>query len=278
MESQSNNIAKTLEYVQQKRGGGKVYIQGLIGVSIFVVSLLVVLLVYVPYLQETQELVKKRQVVEEDVAALQKKYDTISGYNRSDLDDGLKSARYFIPDDMRVAQLASFINVNSKQFNLEVSRLGINEDRAEVKQTSSAEEKDKLIGSAGEAQKVLLGRVEGPFSFRGSRENIYKFLDFLVMGGFATNFDQVTLNSSDNEENWSVSFFTSYYYLNPVTKVEASRPLLEVQKDALKPITVNEDDILPTPVEVSPTPSVSGTPTVSVTPSATTLPSVTTTP
>lgn len=272
MESQSNNIAKTLEYVQQKRGGGKVYIQGLIGVSIFVASLLVVVLVYVPYLQATQELVKKRQLVEEDVAALQKKYDTISAYNRSDLDDGLKSARYFIPDDMRVAQLASFINVNAKQFNLEVSRLGINEDRAEVKQTSSAEEKDKLIGTAGEAQKVLLGRVEGPFSFRGSRENIYKFLDFLVMGGFATNFDQVTLNSSDNEENWSVSFFTSYYYLNPVTKVEASRPLLEVQKDALKPITVNEEDILPTPIEVTPTGVITGTPSITPSPSVSATP------
>lgn len=248
MESQSN-IIKTLEYVQQRRGSGKVYIQGLIGVSIFVVSLLVVFLVYLPYLKDTSTLQGKRVEVENEVTALRKKYEVISGYNRSDLDDGLKSARYFIPDDIRVAQLATFINVNAKQFNLEVSRLGINEDRAEVKQSSTEEEKIKLIGSSKDASTVYLGRVEGPFSFRGSRESIYKFLDFLVMGGFATNFDQVNINAGDTEENWSVSFFTSYYYLQPVVKVEAARPLLEVQKEALRPITINQDNIQPTPVD-----------------------------
>lgn len=258
MESQSN-ITRTLEYVQTKRGGGKAFLQGLISAGIFVVSLLVIFFVYVPYISATKEIVKKREAMEESVAALDKKYKTISEYNRSELDDGLKAAGIFIPDDIRVAQLATFINENAKKFSLEVSRIGINEDKAEVKQAAGEEEKGKLLGTIDESKKVFLGRVEGPFSFRGTRENVYKFLDFLVMGGFATNFDQVTLNSNDIEDKWSVGFFASYYYLQPVTKVEASRPLLEVQKSALTPITINEENVQPTPIDQnspSPTPTV----------------------
>lgn len=253
MESPNNSANRTLEYIQQKKPNTGFYIQGLIAVSIFLVSILVAIFVYVPSIQSTSETLKKRKAVEAEVEALQKKFDTISTYNRSDLDDGLTSARFYIPDDIRVAQLATFINNNSKQFNLEVSRLGINEDKTEVKQTVGDEEKDKLLGVTTDANRVFLGRVEGPFAFRGSRENIYKFLDFLVTGGFATNFDQVTINAGDKEENWSVSFFTSYYYLQPVTNVEAARPLLEVKKDALKPIRIGDTQITPTE---TPTPTV----------------------
>ena len=255
MESQSN-ITRTLEYVQQKKGGGAVYVQGLIGLGIFVVSILVIIFVYLPYISGTKVIAAKRLAMQEEVTAFDKKYKTIAAYNRSDLDDGLTSARFFIPDDSRVAELATFINRNATLFNLEVSRIGINEDRAEVKQAADSTEKEKLLGIVDESKRVFLGRVEGPFSFRGTRDNIYKFLDFLVMGGFATNFDQVSITSSDKEDKWSVSFFTSYYYLQPVTKVEASRPLVEVQKDALKPISIDQNSIQPTPVETStPTPT-----------------------
>ncbi len=261
MESQSN-INKTLEYVQQKKPNTAAYVQGLISLGVLVVTIVIVIFVYVPNITETKEISTKRKAVETEVAAFQKKYDTIAAYNVSDLADGLKSARVFIPDDIRVAQLATFINQNSKQYGLEVSRLGINEDKTEVKQTVGTETKDKLLGSANAANRVFLGRVEGPFSFRGSRTNIYKFLDFLVMGGFATNFDQVTINAGDKEENWSVNFFTSYYYLEPVSKVESSRALIEVDKSALKPISVDSGSAIPTP-------DVTTTPTASVTPTAT---------
>lgn len=256
MESQ-NSTTKTLEYVQLKKGGGKAFVQGLISASIFIVSLLIVVLVYLPYIKSTKEIVNKRVALEENVISLDKKLKTISAYNRSDLDAGLKAARVFIPDEIRVAQLATFINTNAKQFNLEVSRLGINEDKSEVKQAAAGEEeKGKLLGTINESKKVFLGRVEGPFSFRGTRENIYKFLDFLVMGGFATNFDQVTLVSSDIEDKWSVSFFTSYYYLEQVSQVEPARPLLEVLKEVLKPISINEEIKQPTPTEqLTPTPT-----------------------
>ncbi|MCC7304203.1 hypothetical protein IT418_02195 [bacterium] len=257
-----NNAVRVLEYVQKKKSGVGAYIQGLISLGVFLVTILVVIFVYVPNIRSTQELSKKRQTVQQEVDELQKKYTVISMYNVSELEEGLKTARVYIPDDIRVAQLATFINVNSKQFNLEVSRLGINEDKTEVKQTAGDEEKDKLLGNNSAANKVFLGRVEGPFGFRGSREDIYKFLDFLVTGGFATNFDQVTINAGDGEKNWAVSFFTSYYYLQPVVKVEADRPLLEIQKDALKPIRFDETVSVPT-VSATPTPTATTTPSVS---------------
>ncbi|PJA12355.1 hypothetical protein CO112_02930 [Candidatus Dojkabacteria bacterium CG_4_9_14_3_um_filter_150_Dojkabacteria_WS6_41_13] len=255
MESQ-NNAVRTLDYVNRNKTGGKAYLQGMVALSIVLVSALVAVFVYVPYVAKTKEIAKKRTSLEQEVQTLQKKYDTISGYNRSDLADELKSARYFIPDEIRVAQLATFINVNAKLFNLQVARLGINEDRSEIKQSLGDAEKVKLLGEAKEVASVFLGRVEGPFSFTGTRDDIYKFLDFLVMGGFATNFDQVSLTTGETDTTWSVTFFTSYYYLQPVTKVNAATPLLEIDKSALKPITVNNNNIVPTPIDnASPSPT-----------------------
>jgi hypothetical protein len=237
-----------------------VYLQGLIALAIFLISVLVAAFLYIPQISQTKEVVAKRKDLESEVTELQKKLDTINGYDREELIKDLESAAYFIPDEIRVAQLATFINVNAKQYNLEVSRLGINEDRSEVKQSLDDTEKDRLLGKAVYSSTIFLGRVEGPFSFRGSRDNIYKFLDFLVMGGFATNFDQVSIIAGTTENDWSVTFFTSYYYLQPVKNVPPSATLLEVQKDALKPITINKDAIAPTPLE---TPTGSITPTVS---------------
>lgn len=255
-----NNTERTLEYVNRNRSGNKVYLQGLIAVAIFLISVLVAVFLYIPQINQTTEVVKKRKDLETEVSSYQKKLDTITAYDQSALVDDLESAAYFIPDEIRVAQLATFINVNAKQYNLEVSRLGINEDRSEVKQSLGDEEKSKLLGNVAYVSSVFLGRVEGPFSFRGSRDDIYKFLDFLVMGGFATNFDQVSITSGTTEKDWSVTFFTSYYYLEPVKNVPPSAPLLEVQKDALKPITVDRETIAPTPLD---TPTGSVTPTVS---------------
>ena len=251
MESPSN-ASRTLDYVQKKNSGGQAYIQGILSFAVFLVSALIVIFVYLPYINDTQAIVKKRVSMQAEVDALQQKYDAISSYNTTDLEEGLTAASRFIPDDIRVAQLAEFINQNAKTFNLKVSRLGINEDRAEVKQSAGTEESVKLLGSVVDARKIFLGRVEGPFAFTGARQDIYRFLDFLVMGGYATNFDQVTLNAGEGD--WAVSFFASYYYLEPVKNVEASRPFVEIQKDALKPITVENA-----------TPSVTATPTVTVT-------------
>jgi hypothetical protein len=119
----------------------------------------------------------------------------------------------------------------------------------------------KLLGSNKVENKIFLGRVEGPFSFRGTRDNIYKFLDFLVIGGYATNFDQVTIVAADIDSEWSVSFFASYYYLQPLLNVEPGRALQPIQSDALRPITVEptveiEPSFTPTPTDsFEPTPT-----------------------
>ena len=77
MESQ-NNIVRTLDYVNRKKTGGKAYIQGVIALAIVLISALVAAFVYVPYIAKTKEIAKKRASMEQEVQALQKKYDTIS--------------------------------------------------------------------------------------------------------------------------------------------------------------------------------------------------------
>jgi hypothetical protein len=266
MES-ANNTQRTLQYVQSQKKNGRVYVQGLISLGVFAISAIIAVLVYIPYISETAEIAKRRELVDSDVTALQKKYDTISSYSIADLANQLQDAKHYIPDDIRVAQLATFINSNAKEYSLAVSRIGINEDKTEIKPVDSSVQA-KLLGSNKVENKIFLGRVEGPFSFRGTRDDIYKFLDFLVIGGYATNFDQVTIIASERDDEWSVSFFASYYYLQPLVNVEPGRALQPIQTDALKPISVVPTaEVVPsftptptdtTPVTSTPTPTVSG--------------------
>lgn len=259
MESINSNTAlKTLEYVQQKKGGSKVYAQGLFALAVFVVSIFVAFFVYIPFITGTQEIARQREEVELDIKALEAKYAAVNGYDRDTLATNLEVAKKYVPDSIRVAQLATFINLTAKQHSLEISQLGINENQSEIKPAGS-EEKATLLGSNKNEKKVYFGKVEGPFSFKGTRENIYKFLDFLVLGGYATNFDQVTITGTDKDDEWTVSLAASYYYLQPLVAVEPGRALMDIQEEALIPLRVVA---LPTiiPGEVTITPSITPTP------------------
>ncbi|WKZ23975.1 MAG: hypothetical protein QY312_04415 [Candidatus Dojkabacteria bacterium] len=243
--SKSDNLTKTLEFVQQRKGRGTgAYVQGLLSFGVLLVTIGLVIFLFVPLIRDAQTIAVRRAGIEREVDALKKKYATISGYDKVALADNLSNARILIPDNIRVAELATFINVNATSFGLTVSRLGIDEDRSEVKQVTEVEERDRLLGPQLQTP-VFLGRVQGPFAFRGSRDNIFRFLDFLVTGGYATNFDQVTVTAGSTEDSWGVSFFTSYYYLQPVENLPPSFELLEVNTDALRPITIRTPGATP---------------------------------
>jgi hypothetical protein len=260
-------MERTSQYVQSKKVNATVYVQGIISFAVFILSVIIAVVLYVPYIKDTTVIAEKRRDIEKDVSSLQTKYSTISNYGDDIMAEELEAARYFIPDEMRVAQLATFINNNAKNYGLTVSRLGINEQRAEVKQVDTKEQA-KLLGSTKTEKKIFLGRVEGPFSFRGTREQIYQFLDFLVVGGYATNFDEVSITTSGSDDEWSVSLFASYYYLQALTGVEPGRVLQPIQKNALKPIsTVPAPSVIPSETVIPSTsivPSVTGT--ISTTP------------
>ncbi len=250
--------AKTIAYVQQRKGSNKVYVQGIVAVIVFVISLIVAIFIFVPYIQKTAEISKKVEAVESDITALEKKYKEINGYDRDELAAQLKLVSYYIPDTIRVANLATFINANATKYELAVARLGINEDVAEIKASVDEAEKSRLLGSLKSEKEIFLGRVEGPFSFSGSRDAIFDFLDFLVLGGYATNFDQVSIVGA-GKDSWTVNFFAVYYYLEPLTEVEAGRQLVPIQKELISNLTI---PVISTP-SVTPSPSVSVTPTVS---------------
>lgn len=257
----NSDMMRTLEYVQKQKKSGKAFLQGVLSGSIFLVSALVVFLVYIPYIKGIGEVIDQREVVVSESDALQKKYDAIVAYDKDMLRSDLVVATHYIPDDMKVAELATFINDRAKNFDLKVSRLGISEDRTSVGDSSAEKTKEKLIGTQKAVDIVYLGRIEGPFAFEGGRANIFDFLDFLVTGGYATTFNEVSLVRGDGDK-WNVSFSTSYYYLLPLKAVDPKTPQVFIQKDVLAPLSLPSGIPTGTP---SATPSVSPTPTVTVT-------------
>jgi len=238
----AGDLSRTREYVKKKKISGRAFVQGVISFGIFLLSLVVVFVAYIPLIKSARESVKKRESLQKEIDSLNKKYEIVNGYGADKLLKELSLTKKFIPDDIKVAELATFINAEATKFNLEVVRLGISEDKTEVTKTSK-KDKEKLIGTVKAIDKVYLGRIEGPFTFSGSRDDIFAFLDFLVEGGYATNFDKVNIvsqvDSKDGDEkvavgNWSVSLFTAYYYLQPISDVNPKTPLVQIRVDVLE--------------------------------------------
>lgn len=214
---------------QGRSGGGALLFQGMIAIGVLVVSAGVAITVYIPYIQDISTARAKQKQLTQDVLALETKYNKINATDRNTLDLGLIAARRYIPDDIKVAELATFVNINAQKFNLAVSQLGISENKVDIKKSLTEKEVTKLLGTKKD-QKVLLGRMEGPFSFTGRKGEIFSFLDFLVKSGYAINFDQVTVsNVADDQsaDKWSVKFVAVYYYLAPLSNVDAAAALLE---------------------------------------------------
>lgn len=256
----NNEMMRTLEHVQKKKRSGKAFLQGVISMSYVLVSILVVFFIYVPYISGVNDIIKSREELEKEVSLLQTKYDHMNGYDRTKLRSELTLVSHYIPDDMKVAQLATFVNDQASEFDLTVSRLGITEQKTEVSSTT-ADEKEKLIGSKRDVTSVYLGKIEGPFSFLGERKNIFEFLDFLVLGGYATTFNDVTVSAIDSAQ-WQVSFSTSYYYLNPLVGVDPKTPEVSIDSNVFEPLAgynidsnANEDITVPNEITVSPSPT-----------------------
>lgn len=219
----------------KKSSGPGYLIQGIITFGIIVISFGITLFVYLPYVQDIQDQQVKQKTLRDEINILQAKYDKINNTNKEELATNLTLAKKLIPDDIKIAELATFINDNAAKFNLVVNRLNLSENKVDVRTELSVQDKEKLIGRTP-GQEVILGRIEGPFSLSGNKEDIFRFLDFIVEGGYATNFDKVTISGSE-QGGWTVTFTAVHHYLMPVTKVNPDAPIVEPRLDLLKAAT-----------------------------------------
>lgn len=216
----------------KKKYGKNLLMQGIISIGILIGSLLLVIIVYVPMLGSIDVTKQKVVTVNSDIERLNKKYSVINALTSEELNTKLTLVKTYIPDDIKVAELATFVDTNSKRFNLSVTRIGINEERTDLASELSASKRTQYLSGVGN-EKVTFGRVQGPFNFIGTKDNIFGFLDFLVSSGYATHFDRVVLTRTESDM-WTVSFTAQYYYLSSVSKVPATRPLVTIQDDIIE--------------------------------------------
>ncbi|WKZ30114.1 MAG: hypothetical protein QY314_04935 [Candidatus Dojkabacteria bacterium] len=250
-QQQGGSTALLMRQPKKKDNSGFI-VSGLIALGLVIVTFLVAFLLYIPTIQEIAQIRDKQKEEQTEIKRLQDKYNEIVGMGKPNIDANLEQARQLVPDEIQLSELATFINQNASKFDLEVSRLNLNEDKVDVRREIDAETQRAITAQTGQA--ITLGKIEGPFGLSGTKQNIFRFLDFLVSGGFASNFDQVLITPADEEKGtWSVSFVAVHHYLLPAKDIAPESVLIKPRLDLLSPIASPS---------VTPTPSVSPTPTV----------------
>jgi hypothetical protein len=265
---QNNNIQSTQSGTPaplgmrppKKKDNSAFVIQGMVALGIVIASFIAAFLIYIPTIEEISALREKQETERKEIKRLQDKYNEIVGLGKPAIDSNLESARLLIPDDIKLSELATFINQNASKFDLNVSRLNLTENKVDVRREIDAETQRAIAAQTG--QSITLGKIEGPFGLSGTKPNIFRFLDFLVSGGFASNFDQVLIVPDDPEKGlWSVTFVAVHQYLESAKDVAPESTLIKPRLDLLAPATT--------------TPSVSPTPTGTRAPNQTTTPTQT---
>jgi len=205
-------------------------IQAILTLGLLVLSIGIAFLVYIPYINEINDLRAKQTELRTQIADLQTKYKTINDMGVNKTGEYLTAARKYVPDDIRLAELATFINLNAQKYNLVVSRLNLSESKIDVRRQININISTAITGKN---QEILLGEIQGPFTLSGSKEKVFEFLDFLVSGGYATNFDRVAISPSNNGV-WTVSFVAVHHFLAPAKNVPALYPLIKPNLDLLE--------------------------------------------
>ncbi len=220
----------------RKKKSNGLLIQGLIALGLLVFSFVAAFFLYIPYINEINDLKEKQTKLKTDISELQNKYTVINSLGVRKVGEYLVEARKYVPDDIRIAELATFINANAQKYNLVVSRLNLSENKIDVRKQINI---NIPLGTAGKNTEIILGQIEGPFTINGSKGDIFKFLDFLVDGGYATNFDRVSIVPGANN-TWTVNFVAVHHFLPPAKDIPAAYPLIPPRFDLLTvPTTSN---------------------------------------
>lgn len=242
----------------KKKDNSSFLIQGGVALGMIILSFIIAFMVYIPYIQQISDLKEQQTETRAEVQRLETKYSEITGMGKQGIDANLEKARRIVPDDIRLSELATFINANAQKFDLEVAKLNLVENTTDVRKDLPSENK---VVATNAGQQITLGTIDGPFSLFGEKKDIFRFLDFLVDGGFATNFDRVQITPGENGE-WLVNFVAVHHYLGPAKGVPAEAVLLKPRLDLLNVNT----PVTPTPTGTS---TQTNTPTTSVTASPT---------
>ncbi len=183
----------------------------------FFTTIFLVIFVYIPTKSDIDELKKQTQSTMREVKKLKTKYEAVTRKDSKELSEILKKLVEVVPDYINVGALGKFINKVASSYGLTVESLDLSQGQV------TFDAKDIQRGET----KLNVKIIRGPFKLKGTKKDIFSFLDFLVSGPYATEFDQVKIVSSDPTRfSWRVDFDAVHYYFPPVRNIDPKAPLV----------------------------------------------------
>lgn len=188
-----------------------------IPVFMFFLTIFLIIFVYIPLKNEIKEVNEQAEAVHKEVLALKAKYSAVTRREPEELNKILKKLTEMVPDYINVAALGKFVNQIATEYGLKIQSLDLLQEQISVD--------NKDIESLDTTLNVKV--IRGPFKLRGTRDDIFRFLDFLVTGPYATEFDAVRIRqASTNGFFWDVYFTAVHYYLPRVSNIDPKTPLV----------------------------------------------------
>lgn len=187
----------------------------IIPIVMMVVSLILIFVVFIPVQRDISQIKSEYKSVKAEVDRLQHKYKVITAKSPEELKQILDNLRLVVPDYINIGELGKVVNSVSNKYGLNVNRLSLQQEQLVV----GSKDIKKRGGIA-----ITVKTIRGPFRISGNRDTIFDFLDFLVTGPYAIEFDAVRI-AGDNEE-WNAAFSVLLYYLPALENISPKAELV----------------------------------------------------
>ncbi len=217
------------------------------------ISLLLIFFVYLPIINQVKEYKTEKEEYHKKYVELKAKKTLITEKNPKELSYTLTQLTKMVPDYINIGDLGKFINKIASERGVSVKSLDLLQAQIAVD--------DKDITALNTKLNVKV--IRGPFKLTGTKEDILNFLDFLVTGPYATEFDAVKITTSDNFY-WNVSFTAVHYYMPRVRDIDPEAPVLRPNWEKVKEVLQykgNGQNLETANSSTTPTPTESVTPT-----------------
>ncbi len=201
---------------------------------LFVLSVVLIFTVFIPVQKQISEIKAQKKKEELVVKRLQTKYKTVTAKSPSELKEILDKLTIVVPDYINIGELGKVINQMNADYGLTVDRLYLQQEQLVVD--------SKSIESLNTSVTVKV--IRGPFRLSGPKDKIFEFLDSLVTGPYATEFDAVTVSGVGND-NWNVAFSVILYYLPKKQNIPPEKALVVPNWDVINE-TIKYIDTHPT--------------------------------
>ncbi len=180
-----------------------------------VITILIIFFVFLPQILSIKNNLEKLRNLKDKRLFLEKQITLLNSVDEQTLSTLYQETLKGLPTDINLGQLGEYIDKNTQKYNLEIATLSLTEELTVEKETHDT------LGIKHRIKRVVI-----PVNAKGEKEDLIRFIRFLINNPYIFTFDTVHLSKLEVDPTAPIARYNNPWTLR-VEIVQYTMPYLD---------------------------------------------------